>query len=178
MHSVSFTLQLRPVSINDAYYRAGQLKTASRKYRYELLSQLLVYKDEIKAFRTEALDLINNHSQVVGGRSYATYALKLKIVHLVPKDLYFTKQGQMSMRAGDVSNLIKLLEDFIFNTRYCEPACKETGKPAFELQDGQYATNIGIDDRFIQTITTSKLPYNGDRWQIEIIVSVEPIKSK
>jgi Holliday junction resolvase RusA-like endonuclease len=164
MPSISFKLQVKPVSINDAYYRAGQLKAGSRQYRYELLTQLLAFKESIISFREQALDLINN----------AGYALNLHIVHLVPNDTFYNKKGQISMRSGDTDNYSKLLQDFLFNPRYCSDSASYS-KDNFTLKDDQKPYNIGIDDRFIQTIVATKQPHAGDRWQIEIKVSVLPI---
>lgn len=162
---INLSLVLRPVSINDAYYRAGQLTKVARQYRYDLLTAILKHKKEIQEFRTAALDLINKHS----------HALRLEIVHLVPNDTFYNKAGQLSMRAGDVSNLIKVTEDFLLNTRYNSDCAPNKGKEQFELKDGQLPYNIGIDDRFVQSIVTSKLPYDGDRWQVKVTVSVIPI---
>lgn len=165
-NTIQFNLVLRPVSINDAYYRAGQLKTGARKYRHELLNQLLVYKDEIQAFRANAIELINNNN----------YALKLEIVHMVPNETFYTVKGQMSMRAGDTDNYTKLLQDFLLNPRYCEES-DSYYKDSFELQNGTRPMNIGIDDRFVQTIVASKVPTDSDRWQVQVTCSVLPIQS-
>lgn len=162
--NIKLDLVLRPVSINDAYYRAGQLKAGARKYRHELLNQLLKYKSEIQAFRAKALELINNNN----------HSLKLEIVHMVPNDTFYTVKGQMSMRAGDTDNYTKLLQDFLLNPRYCEES-ESYNKDSFELQNGTKPFNIGIDDRFVQTIVASKVPCNSDRWQVQITCSVLPI---
>lgn len=158
-------LKTKPISINDAYYRAGQLKKEARVYRYDVLKQLLAFKDQIKEFRDYTLPLIEESG----------HALQLSIVHNIPEGLFFTKSGQISMRSGDVDNLLKLLIDFLFNARYCAFLEHMGPKPQFELAGGYLTYNIGIDDRFIQKIETIKRPTKDAQWSVDITVQTVPL---
>lgn len=162
-NKLTIRLQCRPISINSAYYKAGQFKTETRLYRSQVLRQILQYRDNIEAFKKQMYKKLKTNQ----------YALNMRIEHLVPEDIFYTKDGKMSMRAGDVDNYTKLLQDFLTSHKY---SSENINKPFF-LDADERSISLDIDDRFIQSSKATKVPYKGDRWQIEVVFSIDKIKT-
>lgn len=161
---IRIKIKAKPVSVNDAYYRAGQLKVGARQFRMAFLEQLLQYESQIRKFKAETDELIATNK----------YAYELEIVHLVPEKLFYTADGSISNRAGDVSNLIKLIEDFLTHPKYNREH-PDFKKDKYILANGKNPFNLCYDDKLNQIVTTSKIPHSGKDWVISIVVSVIPI---
>lgn len=131
---INFTIYgLKPVSINNAYYKYNKtLNKKAREYRSDLLHQLTAHR--------AAMDLFS--SQFDKNR----HAIACSIAFMMPKDQYIAKSSdEISHRSGDIDNNNKLMLDFIFNEKYY-------GKPM-----GTYTSyNLNIDDKFIVALNTSK----------------------
>ena len=97
----TFTLDLKPMSINSAYSNAsrGRIKTEKYKNFEDEISWLFIsYSKELRKIN-EVLRL-------------GHYAVSIKAIFLMPT---LTKKGLFSKNKGDVTNYIKTLEDCLFN---------------------------------------------------------------
>lgn len=140
---------IKPVSINKAYYKNGNLTTLSRQFRYKFLKGLLDYQDQLKQFK-KAFDETRH---IIG----------LNIIIETPEELFFTKSSprKISNRAGDAGNYEKLITDFLTNPKYC------TDKYVHESM-----VNVGIDDRFVKSLTIDQMPVEGNDWNIAIYLEL------
>lgn len=139
---------VRPVSFNKAYYNHRRVLTReAREYRTEFLHQLNKGKiGALKAFNT-----MFNPSE---------HYMVLKFDVEVPEDIFWTKDGNISMRSGDVDNYLKLIIDFTCNDKYYDDDTRLLG-PCF---------NLGVDDRFITDLSVKKRPAKA--WSIKISAKI------
>lgn len=97
---VQFELQGKGFSVNAAYYATRKIKTqACREWEVDKLHQL----DDIK----DLVDLKQTWEERGGYFS-------IEIVHEYPHHVFFNKQGLVSSKTFDCSNVEKLLIDLIF----------------------------------------------------------------
>lgn len=138
-------LNIKPISINVAYYRNGNLKTATRQYRYKFLKALLPYQKQLKAF-SEAFD----HTKHVVG---------LNILIQTPKHRFFTKSlpTRVNAQGGDAGNYEKLITDFLTSPKYTRDDGKYIDEPM---------SNVNIDDKHVKAITIDQEPQNNDKWNL------------
>ena len=81
-----------------------------------------------------------------------------------PQHLLFTKKGEISKRSFDLTNIEKLLQDNLFESRY-------NGREI----DGVVIENFDIDDKFIVDLHSRKLPHEKDYHEIRITVALIPL---
>jgi len=152
---------LIPISVNEAYYKNRKLTNKARLFRFNVLNSLLSYKALIKNF-TKMFNPLE-HCLVV---SYS---------FTIPKDIYFTKKGNISIRTKDLDNCIKILQDSLFNKKYNTTKWlnsrkgyeKSLYKPFKEIQ------NMVIDDINIQRFTAKKIP--GKKYSITIEIHIKSL---
>lgn len=97
---VTFELLGKGFSVNAAYYASRKIKTqACRDWEQVMLHQL----DDIK----DLVDLADTYRET-GGSFF------IEIVHEYPHHIFFNKQGTISSKTFDCSNVEKLLIDLIF----------------------------------------------------------------
>lgn len=124
---------LKPVSINNAYYKYNKtLNAKARAYRSEFLYQLSAHRAALDAFSSKF--------------NKKRHALACNIAFMMPKDQYIAKSSdEISHRSGDIDNNNKLMVDFIFNEKY------------YGRNMGTYTSyNFNIDDKFITSLCTTK----------------------
>jgi hypothetical protein len=150
--SVSFTIKAPPFSINKAYYRNRQLTQEARKWREQMLVQLQtpLLLTLMQALKTEFLP--------------SKHALSVTYDFYFPKRLLFTKKGEISKRSFDLTNIEKLLQDNLFESRY-------NGREI----DGVVIENFDIDDKFIVDLHSRKLPHEKDHHEIRVTVALLPL---
>ena len=132
---VSFTLQAPPFSLNKAYYKRSFTRTADcRAWGDAILVQL---QDDAIQAEFEALRA-----------SFETgHSLHVNLVFFIPQSKFYTKKGDLSRRAQDLSNVEKLLIDLIFDPRF-------EGR----FVDGQEISNLSMDDKYITLLVSEKVP--------------------
>jgi len=159
---VEIDIVSKPISINKAYYkRNNALTKEARQFRNDVF--IALSRPENKS-QLEAFNAIIDESLEEG------YGVVLDLIHQVPYDIYFTNNGDISMRSGDVDNYTKVLQDFLFNQNYTQ------GKKVYHTSDGDLYYNVGCDDRFIVLNRAVKIPMNVDRWQIKVRISLIALK--
>ncbi|QDP61655.1 MAG: hypothetical protein Unbinned8261contig1001_28 [Prokaryotic dsDNA virus sp.] len=78
-----------------------------------------------------------------------------------PQKLLYTKKGEISKRSFDLTNIEKLLQDNLFESRY-------NGREI----DNIVIENFDIDDKFIVNLHSRKLPHDKDYHKIHITVAL------
>ena len=156
---------IKPISVNDAYYRAGNFNAKARAYRAAFLTQLIKCRGELDSFRASANTLIEKKS----------HCLNMTIVHNIPEDQFYTKDGRMNAHAGDVDNYTKLIQDFLCDHKYSETNVK---KPFYIDKEGQSrSVNLDMNDKLIQASVAIKLPSASTVWVIQVRVTVDLIRT-
>lgn len=146
---------IKPVSINRAYYRNGSLTTESRFYRDRFHCLLNKYFQEITNFNTEIADIKNPH-----------IALNINIE--TPAHLLFKKDSLIySNLAGDMNNYTKLIEDFLFQFRY-RGRLTTAGTPYHILH---------LDDRFVKEGSSKQEPSPTDTWNIRLYITAYSLEA-
>lgn len=143
----SFTIQLKPFSINAMYYGDGRTKTqAARDWSYQVFHKLS--QEGIKTKLKKLRDHFDHkkHGYVV--RLSATY----------PEKLFYRKAGGISAKTMDISNWEKPLIDLLFLPKY------------FDQEPPYGCENLNIDDKYIVGLSSRKQPGEGQQMRISITV--------
>jgi hypothetical protein len=153
--------KFKPVSINSMYYRNRKLTENARKSRSIILTQLQSYLDGIETLSSDFNPL--------------KHGFKVSYTFYIPEDIYFTKKGAISNRSQDLDNCLKLLTDCLFNPKYDTTWLKSRTRRYKPLYNGITTLhNVGIDDRFISSLSAKKLPTQGD-YRVDIEIGLEPL---
>lgn len=151
---VSFVIKSKPFSVNKAYYKNRQLTQEARMWRSDFLLQLQ---------QPEVLQQI----QLLKKAWRSTeHALHVSYDFFYPYNLLLTKKGEVSKRSMDLTNIEKLVQDNLFESRY-------NGREI----DGVIIENFDIDDKFIVCLRSRKLGHAQPHHEILITVQLVSLKS-
>ena len=89
----------------------------------------------------------------------STNALSIKIIHEIPKSVFYTKQGEVSIFSKDLTNIEKLPIDLIFDERFY-------GRTVF----GESVENLAINDKYITRLVSEKKP--ADEFKIRMDIKI------
>jgi hypothetical protein len=132
---IKFTLDIKPFSINKAYYRDRRIKTRDF-VDWELCVIQQLNRPEVQAqfkLLREAYDP-------------KLHGFSASLRYYFPIDLLLNKQGLISSRAEDLSNVEKALLDLLF-------------LPKIHVQAPPYgAQNVNCDDKAVLALHSYKLP--------------------
>lgn len=137
-----FVLPIKGLSINSMFYAEKRfgLNQEARTW-VDTVCVLLSRSENAQKMQElrEAFDPAKN-----------AYAVQLKYYY--PKDIYYTKDGKLSRRALDLTNVEKPLVDVLFLEKY----------------------RVGLltDDCVLKSCHSVKLP--SDDWKIEITIKIVP----
>lgn len=132
--TIQFSLPVKPLSVNNAYFRNRQYNKKAREYRKNFL--LALQEDSIQHQLDKVKALFNPKK----------HALKVEYHFFFPYDILFTKSGwQISSRSFDLTNIEKLPQDFIFNSKYLDREI-----------DGIPIKNLDLDDKYIVSLISTK----------------------
>ena len=81
-----------------------------------------------------------------------------------PSEILYTKKGEVSKRSMDLTNIEKLVQDNLFESRY-------NGREI----EGVIIENFDIDDKFIVSLHSQKLAHNQPYHEILITVELLPL---
>lgn len=132
--TIQFSLKAKPFSINKAYYKRTMTRTqACRDWGNDILTQIQDSKiiRKLKGFKS-GFDPIKD-------------AIRVTIIFFQPKEILYTKKGDISRRSQDLSNVEKLLIDLIFDSRF-------HGRIIDELE----IETLCLDDKYITQLHSSK----------------------
>ncbi len=140
---ISFTLKSRPFSINSMYYRSGSRTKEARNWGDNILDQVqkLNLSSKFKLFREK-------YNKKIHGIS-VTYLFGIK------KSRFFNKDGDISIRSMDLTNVEKPLTDLLFAEKY---------------RDRDGIENVAIDDRFICEVRSKKFAADIDSIKVSISI--------
>mgnify|MGYP003349633707 CR=1 FL=1 len=130
---VSFTLSLEPFSVNRTYYRDRRHKTQD-------------FRDwEMAAINALSRPQIQEKLTAIRGKFDATkHGFLVKFVYMYPQSVLFNKQGQISSRAEDLSNVEKPLLDVLF-------------LPKYHVQPFPWGcSNVNADDKYVLRLNSQK----------------------
>ena len=150
---VSFSIRAKPFSVNKAYYKNRQLTQEARTWRSDFLVQLQ---------RPEVLQQIRSLKQA--WRS-TKHALSVSYDFFYPSNILLTKKGEISKRSMDLTNIEKLIQDNLFESRY-------NGREI----DGVVIENFDIDDKFIVSLHSRKLAHSQEYHEVLITVELLPLE--
>jgi hypothetical protein len=146
---VKFTLSdTKPFSINKFYYKRSKTRTTQARKWGDDICKLLSGKEvqsAIEVCRSNFNPLIH-HLEV----SYNFH---------IPTDRFYTKEGKISRRSMDLTNIEKPLQDILFCGRFYERG----------------VLNFNIDDQYITTLTSRKMASNTGKYFIEVEVEILPL---
>ena len=151
---ISFSIKAKPFSVNKAYYKNRQLTQEARKWREDFLLQLQ---------QPEVLQQIQLLKQAWNSKEHA---LLVSYDFFYPYNLLLTKKGEVSKRSMDLTNIEKLVQDNLFESRY-------NGREI----DGVIIENFDIDDKFIVSLQSRKLGHNLPHHEILITVQLSSLVS-
>lgn len=155
MFTICFTLNSPPFSINKAYYKRSFTRTKEcRAWGDNILTQL------------QDPDILDALLYLKDAFCPTKHALFVSLQFVLPKNKYFTKKGEISRHSQDLTNVEKLLVDLIFDPRF---EGRKTGKG----EGAKTVRNLSLDDKYIATILSSKLP--GDDYAIHVKISTMPL---
>lgn len=145
MSSIEFDIAAPPFSINSAYYLKSFGGRSTKKIRTQecrdwadkIFVQMYKIKDQISAFSNQ-FNPDNN-------------AISISLIFYIPTEKFYTKQGNISLKSNDLTNVEKLLVDVLFDKRF----------------HGRYLgditiVNFNIDDKLIVDLKSAKRPIAGD----------------
>lgn len=137
----SFVLEnLKPFSINSTYYGGGSSfvkTTAAREWMYQVFHRLSdaeseqKFKDLREAFKPEE------------------HGFEVCMIAYYPRADYMTKKGHLSNKTLDLTNCEKSLVDCLFLSKHALTAAP------YGCQ------NLQIDDRYVVSLQSKKLPCDG-----------------
>ena len=151
---VSFAIKSKPFSVNKAYYKNRQLTKEARTWRSDFL--LLLQKPEVLQ-QIQSLKQQWNSTKHVLSVSYDFF---------YPSKILLTKKGEISRRSMDLTNIEKLIQDNLFESRY-------NGREI----DGVIIENFDIDDKFIVCLQSRKLAHNQEYHEVLITVELLSLES-
>lgn len=125
-------LGIEPFSINKAHY--VRTKTRTKECRE--------WGDRILQLVKDSPDIVRSFRKINKLFDPAIHCIHLDIVFQIPKEIFFTKEGKVSRRKQDLSNIEKMLIDILFDVRH---------------QRGNMI-NLGIDDQYIVDLHSRQYP--------------------
>lgn len=140
-----FCEPIKPLSVNKAFvtHRKG-------------VATLQIKSGEYKRFKTDVLDRLGTDKYLKRKQDFLAFIaplgkrfqLRTALKIFTPKDIFFTVDGDVSSRAGDVSNYRKPIQDIIFEF-------------------------LGVDDKYSKLESNEQVPDDINMWallyEIEII---------
>lgn len=136
---LKLTINSPPFSVNKAYYKNRQRTKECRAWSDAIFEQL--ENIDFSEFTQFVTDNINNVE------IEAEYHFKL------PRDKMYTCSGKVSRRGNDLSNVEKLLQDVLCDSRYSDRGLN----------------NLNIDDTLITTLLSTKSVSSDNEYKINII---------
>lgn len=151
----TFRLKLEPFSVNRTYYRDRRHKTQDFR-DWEMAALASLRNNEVQSQLEKLRQQFdpNLHGFVVRFR------------YLYPRSVLFNKQGQISSRAEDLSNIEKPLLDILF-------------LPKYHVQASPWgAPNVNADDKYVLRLTSQKAVSPDEKHYIDISVAIVSLPNR
>jgi hypothetical protein len=139
-------IKSKPLSVNNLYYanKRHGLRADSKDWQRQVFYGLSHYEKELAALRNKFKK--NKHG----------YAVSLTFV--LPPEILYTKTGELSSRAADLSNVEKSIIDCLFLPKHYSN----------DVPNG--CQNLCMDDRYLKLMRSKKIA--GKDWQIHLNVRI------
>lgn len=144
-----FTIPLEPFSVNRTYCRDRRHKTQD-------------FRDwELAAVNAFALPAVQQKLDKIRSAFNASkHGFVVRFKYMYPAAVLFNKQGQISSRAEDLSNVEKPLLDVLF-------------LPKYHVQPFPWGCpNVNADDKYVLRLTSSKTVSPNNNHYIEISIAI------
>lgn len=145
----SFTIPLEPFSVNRTYYRDRRHKTQDfRDWELAAINALASQTVQQKLDKIRSAFDAQKHGFIV------------RFKFMYPAAVLFNKQGQISSRAEDLSNIEKPLLDVLF-------------LPKYHVQPFPWGcSNVNADDKYVLRLTSQKTVSPNDNYYVQISVAI------
>ena len=151
-------IKTKPISTNSAYFSRNKSFTQeARAWRANFLNQL---QNDYNQNQIAKLNVFNPKKHM----------LKVVFTWYQPKEVILTKSGELSLRSMDVDNLLKIPTDCIFDAKYNSKWLALRKPKELKLYKLSTLTNVNINDKFIYSTTSVKLP--SDEYHCTVEVSI------
>lgn len=133
---------IEPFSINKAYYKGSFSRTRElREWATRVISQLGSPVNQV---------VINHWKKKYKGKHLSVY-----LKHYIPKSKFYNKDGTISIRSNDLTNIEKLIVDLIFGVKHS-------------------LYGLDIDDKNIVQLLSEKIP--SKTYSIECVIRSVKLK--
>ena len=146
MHA-KFIIPHKPYSVNRYHYGDGRKHNDAINWEATIRVYLKDATIQLELERVRTSFKASDHT------------ISINLIFIYPKNILFNKEGLMSSRAYDLSNVEKPIIDLVFLERHSSPLCK----------------NLELDDKYISKMTSDKMI--GDTHGIAINIEVLPLES-
>lgn len=149
----SFTIQIKPFSINQMFTNTRSLKTSAfRDWSYQIMHRLS--EPEIEDKLQELREKFDFESHV--------YHLSLEFQY--PESHYIRRAGGISAKTHDLSNIEKPLIDLIFLPIY------------FDKPSPYGCKNLNIDDKYLTRMISEKSISPDENHYIHISIEIKDLE--
>ncbi len=154
---IAFSLAAKPFSVNNAYYRNRNRNKACRAWGDDILRQLMDpgIQSKLDQFR-DAFNALE-------------HAISVKYVYHYPRKIIFNREGEVSQRSMDLSNIEKLLQDLIFDHRFYDRTVILDSGEVTKLR------NLNLNDSKIVDLTSQKRLSPTNEYSINISLGIKDI---
>lgn len=151
---ICFYLPLRLFSLNSVYCKNRSFKT--RDYRD--WERAVLYALVEPGPKAELAKLRESFDP-------KTSALSLQLISYIPQDSLFNKQGSLSSRSLDLTNVEKPIVDILMLPRY------------HQVLQGMGGGNVNIDDKHIVSLKSCKRLSRDTKHWLKVRLAVVPLSS-
>lgn len=147
----TFTLPLKPFSVNAMYYLRGQKTADCRDWETTFLHELSKSGPQLALKELREAFVLHKH------------VYRMRLIWKVPKASFVTQKGEISSRSFDVTNVEKIITDLTFLPKY------HVQRPP------QGCSNLNVDDKYLMTLTSGKRCSSNDKYEIQITLWLEEV---
>lgn len=145
---LTFELNSAPFSINEAYYKRSFTRTKECRAWGAAIHRQIAAPEIVKLFTEFRQGLPRK------------LALRVTLEFKYPRDILFTKKGEISLRSKDLSNIEKMLIDLIFDSRF-------DGR---QLDDGTVIHTLSLNDKCITELVSKKMIHPDGEHRIAVTI--------
>ena len=157
-------LKSAPISTNSAYFaRNRKFNQKARKWRANFLTEL--QKDYNQ----------NQMNKIKSVFNPKKHMLRVIFHWYQPQEVILTQDDTLSLRSMDVDNILKIPTDCIFDKKYCTKWLEVMPKSERSLYSISSIINLDINDKFIFSTTSIKLPSQDSQYHCLVDLEVVPV---
>lgn len=154
----------KPISTNNAYYsRNNSFNAMARSWRANFFLQMMSAYNQ------------NQIKKITSVFDSKKHMLKVIFTWHQPSDKILTQAGHISSRSMDVDNCLKIPVDCLFDQKYNDAWMSlrkgEEAKLLKSLETSGF-NNFSINDKFIFSVTSIKLPSSNDQYHCSVEVDI------